>query len=143
MIGESYAAPLAEMFAGMLGDAGLPVMYAGGDVYDRAVALTPLTRKEVVIGVTPLEGPSGVAKVMRYVRDAGAISLACTPSLNSEAARSASHLLYAPGESTGTLPSLTGLYSICTAIAQGLATLKSEERAKKTEEVNRTLKALT
>ena len=35
--GESYAEPIAESFAHMLRDAGLPVMYAGGDVYERAI----------------------------------------------------------------------------------------------------------
>ena len=36
--GESYAEPIAKSFAYMLRDAGLPVTYAGGDVYERASA---------------------------------------------------------------------------------------------------------
>jgi DNA-binding MurR/RpiR family transcriptional regulator len=142
VVGESYAAPLAESFAGMLRDAGLPATYASGDVYQRAAALARLVRKEVVVGMTPLEGPSGVADVLRYARSEGAITLACTPSLSSQAARAAEHLLYAPGEAEGTLPSLTGLYSICTAIAQALAKQNAEAFARRGTEINHALEAL-
>lgn len=139
VMGESYASPLAESFARMLQDAGLPAVYASGDVYDRARALVRLVRKDVVIGMTPLEGPSGIERVLRFARSEGAITLACTPSLNSQAARAAEHLLYAPGETAGTLPSLTGLYSLCTAIAQALATLQPEALARRTEQVQQVL----
>jgi DNA-binding MurR/RpiR family transcriptional regulator len=141
--GESYADPLAESFAGMLRDAGLPATYASGDVYARARALAHLVRKEVVIGLTPLEGPSGVASVLRFAREQGAITLACTPALSSEAARAAEHLLYAPGESDGGLPSLTALYSLCMAIAQSLAMVQPEAIAKRNDEINSALKALS
>ena len=140
--GESYADPLAESFAGMLRDAGLPASYASGDVYARARALAHLVRKEVVIGLTPLEGPSGVASVLRFAREQGAITLACTPALSSEAARAAEHLLYAPGESDGSLPSLTALYSLCMAIAQALAMAQPDAIAKRNDEINTALKAL-
>ena len=73
--GESYAEPIAKSFAYMLRDAGLPVTYAGGDVYERATALAHLVRKEVIIGMTPVEGPSGVAKVLRYAAPAGGSDL--------------------------------------------------------------------
>lgn len=141
--GESYAAPLAESFAGMLRDAGLPVVYAGGDVYERASALAHIVRKEVVIGMTPVEGPSGVASVLRYARGEGGITLACTPSLSSQAARAAEHLLYAPGETEGTLPSLTGLYAICTAIAQALVSLQPETSTKRAAALHHALEALS
>lgn len=140
--GESYAAPLAESFAGMLRDAGLPVVYAGGDVYDRAAALAHVTRKEVIIGMTPVEGPSGVARLLRFARQAGAMTLACTPSLSSQAARAAEHLLYAPGETEGTLPSLTGLYAILMAIAQALVLLQPEAMAKRGAALARALDEL-
>lgn len=141
--GESYAAPLAESFAGMLRDAGLPVIYVGGDVYERASALAHIVRKEVVVGMTPVEGPSGVASVLRYVRGEGGITLACTPSLSSQAARAAEHLLYAPGETEGTLPSLTGLYAIITAMAQALLSLQPEVSAKRTAALKHALEALS
>ncbi len=69
--GESFAAPLAESFAGMLREAGLPVVYTSGDVYERATALSRVVRKEVVIGMTPVEGPSGVARLLKYARGEG------------------------------------------------------------------------
>ena len=119
----------------------MPVVYASPDVYERARALAHLVRKEVVIGMTPLEGPSGVARVLRYVREEGAISLACTPSLSSQAARAAEYLLYAPGETEGTLPSLTGLYSLCMAMAQVLAS-EQPDFAKRTDQTNRALAEL-
>jgi len=140
--GESYAAPIAESFAGMLKAAGLPVVYAGGDVYERAQALGHLVRKEVVVGMTPVEGASGVAEVLRFARSEGAISLACSPSLSSKAARAAEHLLYAPGEVEGTLPSLTALYAITTAIVQALAAEKAEVSAKRAAEISHALEEL-
>jgi len=139
--GESFAVPLAEAFARMLREAGMPVVYTSPDVYERARALAHLVRKEVVIGMTPLEGPSGVARVLRYVREEGAISLACTPSLSSQAARAAEYLLYAPGETEGTLPSLTGLYSLCMAMAQVLAS-EQPDFAKRADQTNRALAEL-
>jgi DNA-binding MurR/RpiR family transcriptional regulator len=142
VMGESYAAPLAESFAGMLEDAGLPATYAGGDVYARATALAHLVRKDVVIGMTPLAGPSGIARVLSFARDEGACTLACTPNLRSEAARAAEYLLYAPGETEGTLPSLTGLYAISTALAQALAATQPEAWARRATEVNRALEEL-
>jgi DNA-binding MurR/RpiR family transcriptional regulator len=114
VVSESFAAPVAESFALMLKEAGLPAIYVSGDIYERAEALTNLVRKDVVIGVTPLEGPSGVARTLQFARSDGATTLACAPSLNSDAARAADHLLYAPGEATGdhNIPSLTSLYSL-------------------------------
>ena len=140
--GESYAEPLAQSFAGMLRDAGMPVVYAGGDVYERATALAHLVRKEVIVGMTPVEGPSGVAKVLRFARQGGAQTLACTPSLSSQAARAAEHLLYAPGETEGTLPSLTGLYAICMAIAQAIAMQQPEAATKRSTAISRALEEL-
>lgn len=141
--GESFAAPLAESFAAMLREAGLPALYVGGDVYDRAAALSRVVRKEVVIGMTPVEGASGVAQVLRFARAEGAVTLACTPSLSSQAARAAEHLLYAPGENDGSFPSLTSLYSICNAIAQTLAALQGEVNAKRSSDIAHALEELS
>lgn len=141
--GESFAAPIAESFAGILREAGLPVVYTSGDVYDRATALSRVVRKEVVIGMTPVEGPSGVARVLRYARSEGAITLACTPSLSSQAARSAEHLLYAPGETEEGLPSLTSLYSLCAAIGQTLVRLQPEAVSKRSSEIAHALSELS
>ena len=143
VLGESFAAPLAESFAQMLRDAGLPASYVTGDIYDRARALSHLVKKDVIVGVTPLEGPSGVARALAVARDEGAVTLACTPSLSSQTARVAEHLLYAPGESVGTLPSLTGLYALLMAIAQTLASAQVEAPTKRSEEINRVLEKLS
>lgn len=143
VLGESFATPVSASFAEMLRDAGLPASFSSGDVYDRARAMAHLVRKDVVIGFTPLEGPSGVARALAFARDEGAITLACTPSLSSQAARSAEHLLYAPGETTGTLPSLTGLYALCMAIAQCLAAAQLDTPNKRVEEINRALEKLS
>ncbi len=143
VLGESFASPIAASFAEMLRDAGLPASFVSGDVYDRARALAHLVRKDVVIGITPLEGPSGVARALAFARDEGAITLACTPSLSSQAARSSEHLLYAPGETAGTLPSLTGLFALCMALAQTLATSQLEVPNKRVEEINRALERLS
>jgi DNA-binding MurR/RpiR family transcriptional regulator len=141
--GESYATPLAESFASMLRDAGLPVTYASPDLYDRARALGHLVRKEVVIGVTPVEGASAVASLLRFARSEGAASLACTPSLSSQAARAAEHLLYAPGEGESAFPSLTGLYALLIAIAQTLASLQPEARAKRQAAISHAMAELS
>jgi DNA-binding MurR/RpiR family transcriptional regulator len=141
--GEAFAAPLAESFAGTLREAGLPVVYASGDVYERAIALGHVVRKEVVIGMTPVEGPSGVARVLRYARSGGAVTLACTPSLSSQAARSAEHLLYAPGEIEDGPPSLTSLYALCSAIAQTLVQLQPEAASKRSAEIAHALSELS
>jgi DNA-binding MurR/RpiR family transcriptional regulator len=127
----------------MLADAGLPALYVTGDVYERARTLAHLARKDIVIGFTPLEGPSGVARSLAFARDEGAVTLACTPSLSSQTARAAEYLLYAPGETTGTLPSLTGLYALCMAIAQTVAMSQLETPGRRLEEVNRVLERLS
>jgi len=142
VLGESYAAPIAESFALLLRDAGLPAVFVSGDVYDRARALARLTRKDVVIGLTPLEGPSGVARALGFARDEGSITVACTPSLSSHAARSAEHLLYAPGETSGAPASLTALYALCMAIAQTVATTAPEGAARREDDINRALNRL-
>ncbi|MEJ5197937.1 MAG: MurR/RpiR family transcriptional regulator [Anaerolineae bacterium] len=141
--GESYAAPIAASFAEMLKDAGLPVVYVGGDVYERARAVAHLVRREVVIGMTPVEGPSGVASLLRFARSEGAVTIAFGPSQTSQAARAAEHLLYTPGETEGTIPSLTGLYSLCMAMAQVLAQQNAEVMAKRTAEIKRALTELS
>lgn len=140
--GESYAAPVAASFAEMLRDAGLPVVWVSGDVYDRARAISHLARREVVVGMTPVEGPSGVASLLRFARSEGAVTLACGPSLSSQAARAAEHLLYAPGETEGTIPSLTGLYSLCMALAQTIAKQNAEVVTKRSAEIKRALTEL-
>jgi DNA-binding MurR/RpiR family transcriptional regulator len=120
VMGESYAAPLAESFAGMLKEVGLAAAYVGGDVYERAAALACLTDKDLVVGVSAVTGPSGVARALSFARDEGATTLACAPSLASRVARSAEYLLYAPGETEGPVSNLVGVYSLCTAIANVL-----------------------
>lgn len=141
VLGESYATPIAESFAGMLDEAGLPVVYANGDVYERAKVLGKVGRKQVIVGFSPLDGDSGVARVMRYARAQGAITLACTPNLSSQTARAAEHLLYAPGESEN-MPSLTALFAVCTALAQTLMTLQPEAIAKRRAETAHALSEL-
>jgi DNA-binding MurR/RpiR family transcriptional regulator len=143
VVGESYAAPLAESFASMLRDAGLPATYVGGDVYERAVALAALARKEAVVGLSPLTGPSGVAQALSFARDEGAVTLACTPDLCSQVARSAEYILYAPGETEGSIPSLVGLYSFCTAIARTLEKEAPNSVSKRSAEVKRALEELS
>lgn len=143
VVGESYAAPLAESFAGMLRDAGLPATYASGDVYERAVALARLTRKEIVVGMSPLTGPSGVARTLSFARDQGAVTLACTPDLGSPVARSAEHVLYAPGETEGSIPSLVGLYSICTAMARTLEEEVAGSVTRRVAEIKHALEQLS
>ncbi len=141
--GESYAAPIAASFAEMLSEAGLPVVWVGGDTYERAKAVARLARREVVIGMTPVEGPSAIASLMRYARSEGAVTIACGPSLSSQTARAAEHLLYAPGETEGTIPSLTGLYALCMAIAQTIAQQNAETLAKRNADIKRALTQLT
>jgi DNA-binding MurR/RpiR family transcriptional regulator len=143
VMGESYAAPLAESFAGMLKDAGLAAVSVSGDVYERAVAFADLTLKEVVIGMSPVTGPSGVAKALRFARDEGAITLACTPSLVSQVARSAEYLLYAPGETDDAVLSLVGLYSFCTAIAHTLAEEQPAAVSRRAAKVSRAMGELS
>ena len=99
--GESYAAPIAESFARMLRDAGLPAIYVGGDSTSAHCAGTPGAQRGRHWH-DPCRRTFGVAKVLRYARQQGALTLACTPSLSSQAARAAEHLLYAPGETEGT-----------------------------------------
>lgn len=143
VMGESYAAPLAESFAGALREAGLPSIYVSGDVYERAAALSHLARKEVVVGMTPVEGPSGVSRALKYARAGGAITVACTTSLSSHAARASEHLLYAPGESAGAPPGLTSLFAMCTAIAQTLAQLQPQTATKRSAEIAKALSELS
>ena len=83
-----------------------------------------------------------MAKVLRYARQQGALTLACTPSLSSQAARASEHLLYAPGETEGTLLSLTGLYAICMAIAQAISLLQPEVAVKRNAAIARVLEEL-
>ena len=141
---DSYAAPLAESFALMLKEAGLPAQYVGSDVYKQARSLTDLTRRDLIIGVTPLEEASSVARTLAFARSAGATTLACGPSLNSQTARAADHLLYAPGEADeSNIPSLIGLYSLFTALARALASKRTAEIAREREQVNRVVRELT
>jgi DNA-binding MurR/RpiR family transcriptional regulator len=127
----------------MLRDAGLPATYAGEGVYERAVALAHLTRKEIVVGMSPLTGPSSVARTLRFARDEGAVTLVCTPNLDSPVARSAEYMLYAPGETGGSIPSLVGLYSICTAIAHTLEQAASDSVTKRAAEIQHALEELS
>jgi DNA-binding MurR/RpiR family transcriptional regulator len=143
VMGESYATPLAESFAGMLRDAGLATVYVGGDVYERAAALASLTYQVLVVGISPVSGPSGVARALRFAHEEGAMTLACTPSLACEAARTAEHLLYAPGEAAAAAPSLVGLYSVCTAIAQTLAQQHPDAASRRAAEVSRAVEELS
>jgi DNA-binding MurR/RpiR family transcriptional regulator len=142
ILGESYAAPLAESFAVMLREAGIPAVYADGDVYQRAMALACLTGRELVVGMSPLEGSSGVARALSFARDEGAVTLCCTPDIGSPVARAAEHVLYAPGERPGSMPSLVGLYSLCTAIALTLGREMPSSVIKRAAEVERALEEL-
>ncbi len=141
-MGEYYAAPLAESFVGMLCEAGLPAVYLGGDLYERALALASLTYKDLVVGFSPVSGVSGVARALSFARDEGAKTLACTPSLASQVARSAEYLLYAPGETEGLVPSLVGLHSLCTAIENAIGEVWLGDRSKRAADLNRAMEEL-
>ncbi len=142
VLGEYYAAPLAEAFVGLLCAAGLPAVYLSGDLYERALALTSLTYKDLVVGFSPVSGASGVARALSFARDEGAKTLACTPILASQVARSAEYLLYAPGETERFLPSLVGLHSLCTAIANSIGEERLGDRSKRAADLNRAMEEL-
>ena len=58
-------------------------------------------------------------------------------------ARSAEYLLYAPGETGGSISSLVGLYSICTAIARTLEKEMPDSVTKRGAEVKRAIEELS
>jgi DNA-binding MurR/RpiR family transcriptional regulator len=143
VLGESYAAPLAESFAGMLREAGLPAFYVNGDLYERAVVLAHLTGGELVVGISPLTGPSSVAKALTFAREEGARTLACTPDLASRVARAADSVLYAPGETRGAVLSLAGLYSFCAAIVNAVGEEQSGAIGSRSAIVSRAMEELS
>jgi hypothetical protein len=52
-------------------------------------------------------------------------------------------LLYAPGETDNSIPSLTGLYALCIAIAQTLARMQPEAASKRSAEIAHALAELS
>jgi DNA-binding MurR/RpiR family transcriptional regulator len=105
--------------------------------------LASLTHKELVVGISPVGGPSAVARALAFAREEGAMTLACTPSLASRAARSAESVLYAPGETKGSELSLVALYSLCTAIANALREEQPDAVSGRAAEVSRAVEELS
>ncbi len=143
VIGESYGAPVAESFAGMLREAGLPVVFAGGDVYERAAMLGHLVRKEVVvIGVTPVEEDPRAWRGLRCARANGALSLACTPSLSSQAGVPLNTCCMRPARQTRAVQPDRALLTLHRHRTDTVS-LQAEASAKRAAEITHVLEALS
>ena len=124
--GESNLSFLAEAFVARLVSLGYAAHPVPAELSGQAAMSTTLTSKDVVLCVGMTAMTPGIAVVLKVARDVGAKTIAIAGSATNAIASIAQHVLYAPVETIGVLPSWTAVASTLHALAQSLAMSDSD-----------------
>lgn len=118
IVSEGYAESVAEMTAQQLRHRGISAEMAPDEPVKRAATLMNLKKGTLVVGVSASKYGDAVAKALEFARSKGCATLGIVGSLSSPVNRLSDHVLYAPTDVAGPLPSIVALVSAMAALVQ-------------------------
>jgi len=127
--GEGNLTFLAEAFVGRLVGLGYAAHPVPAELAGQAAMSTTLTAKDVVLCIGMTVMTPGIAVVLKVARDVGAKTIAIAGSATNAIASIAQHVLYAPVETIGILPSWTAAAATLHALSQALVLGDSDRGA--------------
>lgn len=127
--GEGNLSFLAEAFVGRLVGLGYAAHPVPAELSGQAAMSTSLTAKDVVLCIGMTMMTPGIAVILKVARDVGAKTIAIAGSATNAIASIAQHVLYAPVETIGILPSWTAAAATLHALSQALVLGDSDRGA--------------
>lgn len=121
VIGEGNAGYLAEAFAMRLLTLGYPAHTVSAEVVGQAAIVAGLRETDLVVGIGMTAMNPGVAAVIREARAIGVHTVGIVPALAHPVATAAQHVLHAPVQTAGIMPSWTAIAAVLHAVTQALA----------------------
>lgn len=138
--GEGNASCLAEAFALQLLILGLPAHTISGELPGPVMSGTAAIRPgDVFVGLGLTSTTPGVSAMLKVARGAKARTIAIVGSLAQPLAAVAEHLLVAPAQTAGNIPSWTALAGMLNGLAEAVAVRKGESAANWTVETDQYL----
>ena len=130
LIAEGYAEAVAEMTAQQLRHRGLSAEYVSNDTVKKAAVLMNLNPDTLVIGVSATAYGTHVARALELARLKGCQTLGVIGALASPVNRVSDHVIYAPTDVAGPLPSIVALV----AALAGMVQIANKESATNVEQ---------
>jgi len=127
--GEGDLSFLAEAFVGRLVGLGYAAHPVPAELAGQAAMSTTLAAKDVVLCIGMTVMTPGIAVILKVARDVGAKTIAIAGSATNATASIAQHVLYAPIETIGILPSWTAAAATLHALSQALVLADSDRNA--------------
>ncbi len=118
--GEGNLSFLCEAFVGRLVSLGYAAHPVPSELAGQAAMSTTLTSKDAVLCIGMTTMTPGVAVILKVARDVGAKTVAIAGSATNAIASVAQHVLYAPVDTIGILPSWTAAAATLHALSQAL-----------------------
>ena len=127
--GEGNASFLAEAFAARLQILGLPAYAISGELAGQAGQTATLRPGDVLVGIGMTSMTPGVLVMLKIAREAGAKTIGIAGSLTNPLAGVTEHLLVAPVNTSGIMPSWTAIAAVLHGLSQALAIYRGEPTA--------------
>ncbi len=129
MFGESNANFLAEAFAHRLLALGIDAHLISGETATQATTLAIASRDDLFIGLGMTAMSPNIAVFLKMARSIGAHTLGLVGTMTNPVASVAEHVLLAPIQTVGLLPSLTAFAALLHGLIQAVAALRGYDMA--------------
>ncbi len=129
VIGEGNACYLAEAFSMRLLALGFSAHVVSSEVAGQAAIVAGLRHDDLVVAITMTAMNPGVVAFVKGARDVGANTVGIVPSMTNPVAGLVEHVIHAPVQTWGLVPSWTAIASTLSALSQALALTAPEAAA--------------
>ncbi len=127
--GEGNAHYLAEAFVMRLLILGMPAHLLSGELAGQAAQTAAIRPGDVFVGLGLTDMTPGVSVMLKVVRNAGAKTIGIVGSLADPVAAVAEHVLVAPVQTVGSMPSWTAMAAMLHGLSQVMAIRRGEPTA--------------
>lgn len=143
LVAEGYAEAVAEMTAQQLRHRGLSAEYVSNDAVKKAATLMNLNADTLVIGISATSYGTHVARALELARLKGCTTLGIIGALASPVNRVSDHVIYAPTDVAGPLPSIVALVAALAGMVQIAGSNSSTDVEQHLTEFNQAYQFLT
>jgi DNA-binding MurR/RpiR family transcriptional regulator len=120
VVGEGAGAYIAELFTARMLALGYNVRTVSSDAAGRIAMVSSIRPGDVLIALGLVDLSPAVSALVKVVREEGVQTLTVTTSPATPAAQAAEHMLYAPAQVDGLMPTVTAVAGVLQALIQAL-----------------------
>lgn len=121
VIGEGNANYLAEAFSMRLLALGFSAHTVSTEVAGQAAIVAGLRREDLILAIGMTAMNPGIIAFVKGARDLGVSTIGIVPSMTNPVAAIVEHVLHAPVQTRGLVPSWTAIAAVLSALSQALA----------------------